>query len=259
MVSVQLAIFLLIFPLTMYMILLLTSNHMKLWQQRFFSSNFILFTEYKDQFLNTLFFIARRVIFAGSIVFGYEYPWAQGFVNLLLSVPVVIYSIYCLPFDSWDSMVFEIYNEVNFLAIGILTLPLIDNISNGDARFNLGWIIVALTLTNILLNSIYMLYDIIRSFYYFAVRVRNYLRHRKPLTKEELAERRLKMRKISPVLEDMDERFRTITIRETTRLVQMSPEASRIHSPSNSHTIFMPVEDSPTKELYGPDSRNMPR
>ena len=126
----------------------------------------ILYLEERDQFLQSFFYLARRIILAFTIVFvPPDYAWAAGFISICLSFPFVLYSLELKPYLSTRFMFFDLYNEITFLVIAIFSLPLIDYMRDPVARDNWGWFIIAIVFTNIALNFLNFIYYVLESGY----------------------------------------------------------------------------------------------
>ena len=123
--------------------------------------------------MQTLFFLLRRVFLAGSIVYGGEFPFLQAFLNIGISIAILIYLILVKPFLSRNSIKYEVYNEVTVLILSYLQIPLLDIVTNVEIRYAIGWLMVALTLTNIVVNFGSLLWSVLVFIYHKIQKCRN--------------------------------------------------------------------------------------
>ena len=114
-----------------------------------------------DALFWTMFFCVRRIIFTVSIFVFSVAPLIQACLNIGISLPYLWYIIEVKPFDATDFFYYEILNESILLLISLFSLPYINIIRSGKTKTELGWLIVALTFLNTILNLLNVLCPII--------------------------------------------------------------------------------------------------
>ena len=120
--------------------------------------------EKKYAYMQTFIFLMRRVILAASIVFGGEVPMVQIQINIVLSILILLYIIHIKPFLSTSSIYFEFYNELTILFFSYLEIFLTDIIQDSRLKYNIGWAMVILTMSNLTVNIGSLLDSVIRFF-----------------------------------------------------------------------------------------------
>eukprot|EP00347_Sterkiella_histriomuscorum_P009028 403342805 len=112
--------------------------------------------------LNPLHMI-RRFIFAVTVVIGSDYPFVQIQILILTSLLIVTYLLLIRPFDSSKQNYLEFFNELCILSIAEVTPIFTKFADNSDNQYNLGWLIILLTLLNMGVNMSIMIYGSIQN------------------------------------------------------------------------------------------------
>ena len=126
------SMYLLLFPIgaLLFLIKFRTLLRSESYEARFGSLYLDMKVDNHYAYLQTVFFLLRRVFLAGSIVFGGDVPFLQAFINIGISFFLLLYLIIVKPFLSNDAIYYEVYNEVTVLMISYLQMPLIDIVTD---------------------------------------------------------------------------------------------------------------------------------
>ena len=100
------------------------------WEVRFGSLYVNIKIENKYAYLHTFFFLVRRTLLAGSIVFAPDLPFLQVYLNIGISLFLLMYLIQCKPLMSRKSIYFEVYNELTVLMLSYLQIPLVELVTD---------------------------------------------------------------------------------------------------------------------------------
>eukprot|EP00347_Sterkiella_histriomuscorum_P005179 403357594 len=108
----------------------------------------------------TLFFF-RRIVYGFSCTYFSQYSVFQMFLNIMFTLQIICYNAMFLYLDTPIGNQFEIINEIHFLFILILIMPLIgDIIDDVEIRYQVGWVIVLITMSFMFLNLAMLFYKI---------------------------------------------------------------------------------------------------
>ncbi len=102
------------------------------------------------------FFLLRRLMFVISAVYFTKYPLFQIHLLFLQSLLVISYLSSYLPFRSKFLNAMEIFNEVSFYLVCIPLLAFM-SVESQDQRYQIGWSLIAIVVTNIGVNVIAMI------------------------------------------------------------------------------------------------------
>ena len=134
--------------LLLYTIIFLKKNYRKMKQnglEETASEVIVLFEEYKMNKLSICFnilFFMRRLLYAMTIIFGYEYNTAQAITFLILMASIFIYTIVARPYKMSIINCFMISNEGALMVLGAMNFLFINPITNEENSTILGWVCI---------------------------------------------------------------------------------------------------------------------
>jgi len=110
--------------------------------------------------MTTVLFFSRRLIFAFRIVFFGAAPFLQACLQILSSFFILTYMIYVKPFVKRKILYFEIFNEMTLLTCSYFLLVFCDILMDNYLRISVGWYMVVVTLFNVLVNYLSLIYTL---------------------------------------------------------------------------------------------------
>ena len=114
----------------------------------------------KEALWSTSFFLLRRILFAGVIVFCEGSLVAQVVLSDILCTLLLIFLILVKPMvDTWNNCV-QIINEVVVLVCIWLMFHNSDYVGNPETRYDLAYIFLYLVATDVALNITYLIVSI---------------------------------------------------------------------------------------------------
>ena len=117
-------------------------------------------TTVKYAYLISPLFIARRLVYAASIVFLNGCTLAQLTIQIAQSVFMLCYIVSVRPLKDNFSNRMEIFNEVTVLICSYILFTFTACVQDVQTRFEYGWIFIGVTLGNIIVNFIALFYKV---------------------------------------------------------------------------------------------------
>ena len=105
-------------------------------------------------------FIGRRLILALSITFVPNTAFQVQLI-LLSSIATFVYSCSVRPFTENSVNFMDMFNETTIMLLSYLTVPFTDYLLEAEFKYKIGWIIIAVFLTNLAINILYILLKIL--------------------------------------------------------------------------------------------------
>eukprot|EP00347_Sterkiella_histriomuscorum_P021584 403333467 len=112
----------------------------------------------------TTFMLLRRLIFAYSVVFLGEYKVLQLFLMIFSNVLYIAYLFLAKPYDQKSLFYQELFNEICTLTCSYHLLLFTDDniLQSPQIHYDFGWILIAFTLLNMIINTIIMVAQTIK-------------------------------------------------------------------------------------------------
>ena len=131
--------------LLFYTVIFLKRNYRKMNEEGLeetASEVIVLFEEYKMKksaiSFNIIFFI-RRLLYAMTIIFGYEYNMPQAIAFLILMASVFLYTVIVRPYKMSIINFFMVFNEGALMILGIMNFLFINPITSEQKNTIYGW------------------------------------------------------------------------------------------------------------------------
>ena len=139
-----------------------------------------MFGEYKTenlpQALFNTYFMIRRALYAGIIVFLDAYPIMQAFAFMIICIPILAYHLVMNPYlDKVNNVLMNI-NESSFIVVGVFFYFFAEPESNEDRALVLGWCVIGIITAVILLNVVVLW---VLKFIQIRFEIRDYLKARR--------------------------------------------------------------------------------
>eukprot|EP00347_Sterkiella_histriomuscorum_P017396 403349537 len=119
---------------------------------------------YKQQKLNSQLVALRRLIFTYFAVICYEYPYIQLQALIFMSMLLMMYLKFIKPFESSLMNLMEFINEGCILTVAYNLTLFTDYQPDPDRQYQIGWVLITVTVFDMLLNILVMLYQAIKNF-----------------------------------------------------------------------------------------------
>eukprot|EP00347_Sterkiella_histriomuscorum_P019592 403341040 len=140
-------------------------------------------TYHKIPLLFNVFYVGRRIIFAGVALICINIPFVQIQTLILSSMVVITYLGASKPFENMFNTKLEIFNEICILGAAYHLITLTDYQPDPDMQYSAGWSLVALTVFNMLVNIIIMvsisLVNLVKKFKVCKAKLMRWCRNRK--------------------------------------------------------------------------------
>ena len=113
-------------------------------------------------------FMFRRLVFSTFAIMVTRAPILQIFTFVIMNILMIIYLCVVKPFDSKKINYNEIFNEICILIASYHLFMLTDFVATADLQYNIGWSLIAITSTSIVVNLVISLYDTFREIFKYA-------------------------------------------------------------------------------------------
>eukprot|EP00347_Sterkiella_histriomuscorum_P005622 403355892 len=98
-------------------------------------------------------------------IFLKDYPIFQAMGLIGISLSVLWFTVQVKPYEKFQMNNFEIYNECSLLMVSYFLLPLTVGTISSDVKYNVGWVIIFISMTNLLANYISLLSSVVSKGY----------------------------------------------------------------------------------------------
>ncbi len=105
-----------------------------------------------------MFFVIRRILLALSIAFISSNPYAQIFIQVLMSMAQLCYILKVRPYELPLDNNFDVANEMTVLAVYTMSIRFADGAPEPLVAGKFGFVIIAVILLNIAANMAYFMY-----------------------------------------------------------------------------------------------------
>lgn len=118
-------------------------------------------------------FFTRRILFVLIVFLLEESLWAQIVISTLASLALTINLLYYRPSETRFLNIMEVYNELVLLLVTYLFCGFSDVVPDAKLRYDLGYVYIALCLSNILVNGLLMLAQTLKCAKLLVLKCRN--------------------------------------------------------------------------------------
>ena len=109
-----------------------------------------------------IFFLGRRIIFAIGVIFFIDYPFFQIVLFILPTLAVLIMVGLASPLETSFENNQELYNNFSILVVSYCLLCFTQFIPDPEMRYNMGYVMVLLTVQNIVVSLVIIVMSPIR-------------------------------------------------------------------------------------------------
>ena len=143
--------------LLFYTVIFLKKNYTKMKEDdinEIASKVLVLFEEYKMSKFSICFYIiffTRRLLYAMTIIFGYEYNMSQAISFITLMASALLYTVIVRPYKISIINCFMILNEGALMVLGIMNFFFINPITSEQKNTIYGWICIGFVMSKFLI------------------------------------------------------------------------------------------------------------
>ena len=110
-------------------------------------------------------FFVRRYILVCILIVKPEYGKSQVSAYIASALCILAYIFNYHPFNSRFANLIEIFNELTVLSMGYLNLTYTDFLDDKKLIFDIGWLQLVIVCFNLLVNTTFIVVDILKGFY----------------------------------------------------------------------------------------------
>ena len=110
-----------------------------------------------------MFFFLKRCIFVILLIAAKDYIWVQVAALNFMALGSLMYTLWLMPFDSMKANLFEVFNDSTLLVLTYHLWCFTDMIQEAETRNELGFIFIAVSLSNIALHLVALIIENIKT------------------------------------------------------------------------------------------------
>ena len=104
-------------------------------------------------------FFAKRLIIASILVTGNKFLWIQVALLNFTALASIGITLWYMPLESFQANVFEVFNDCTLLSLTYLLWCFTDIVGEPETRHELGYVFIAVSLGNIAVHMIFLIYE----------------------------------------------------------------------------------------------------
>ena len=116
----------------------------------------------RSALLWSLFFLGRRILFALGVIFLIDYPIFQIYLFIFPTLAVLMMVGLAEPLPTPAENKQEVYNNFTILILSYCLLCFTEFVAKPDTRYNMGYLMILLTIQNIVVSLIIIAFSPIR-------------------------------------------------------------------------------------------------